>query len=63
MRRYKLLNISCVDRITNEELRKQSWDTIAVHDDLLAMVKKPKLRCYSHMSRSSGMADNSARHS
>ena len=29
---------------------------IGVHDDLLTMVKKRKLRWYDHISRSSGMA-------
>ena len=37
----------CDERIQN---------AIGVHDDLLTMVKKRKLRWYGHISRSSGMA-------
>ena len=41
MRCYrKLLNISNKDHVTNEEVRKRIQIAIAVHDDLLTMVKK-----------------------
>ena len=57
MRCYKrLLNISYKDHVTNEEVRNRIQNAIGVHDDLLTMVKKRKLRWYGHISRSSGMA-------
>ena len=40
----------------NEEVRNRIQNAIGVHDDLLTMVKKRKLRWYGHISRSSGMA-------
>ena len=49
------LNISYKDHVTNEEVRNRIQNAIGVHDDLLTMVKKRKLRWYSHISRSSGM--------
>ena len=42
--------------MTNEEVRNRIRNAIGVHDDLLTMVKKQKLRWYGHISRSSGMA-------
>ena len=57
MRCYRrLLNISYKDHVTNEEVRSRIQSAIGVHDDLLTMVKKRKLRWYGHISRSSGMA-------
>ena len=57
MRSYRrLLNISYTDHVTNEEVRNRIQNAIGVHDDLLIMVKKRKLRQYGHISRSSGMA-------
>ena len=57
MRCYRrLLNISYKDHVTNEEVRNRIQNAIGVHEDLLTMVKKRKLRWYSHISRSSGMA-------
>ena len=56
MRCYRrLLNISYKDHVTNEEVRNRIQNAIGVHDDLLTMVKKQKLRWYGHISRSSGM--------
>ena len=52
----RLLNISYKDHVTNEEVRNRIQNAIGVHDDLLTMVKKRKLRWYGHISRSSGMA-------
>ena len=52
----RLLNISHKDHVTNEEVRNRIQNAIGVHDDLLTMVKKRKLRWYGHISRSSGMA-------
>ena len=57
MRCYRrLLNISYKDHLTNEEVRNRIQNAIGVHDDLLTMVKKRKLRWYGHTSRSSDMA-------
>ena len=52
----RLLNISHKDHVTNEEVRNRIQNAVGVHDDLLTMVKKRKLRWYGHISRSSGMA-------
>ena len=57
MRWYRrLLTISYKDHVTNEEVRNRIQKAIGVHDDLLTLVKKRKLRWYGHISRSSGMA-------
>ena len=57
MRCYmRLLNISCKDYVTNEEVRNRIQNAIGVHNDLLTIVKKRKLRWYGHISRSSGTA-------
>ena len=57
MRCYRrLLNISYKDHVTNEEVCNRIQNAIGVHDDLLTMVQKRKLRWYGHISRSSGMA-------
>ena len=53
MRCYRrLLN---KDHVANEEVRNRIQNAIGVHDDLLTMVKKRKLRWYGHISRSSVM--------
>ena len=52
----RLLNISYKDHVTNKEVRNRIQNAFGVHDDLLTMVKKRKLRWYGHISRSSGMA-------
>ena len=57
MRCYRrLLNISYKDHVTNEKVRNRIQNAIGVHNDLLTIVKKWKLRWYGHISRSSGMA-------
>ena len=57
MRCYRrLLNISCKDHVTNEEVRNRIQNATGVHNDLLTMVKKRKPRWYGHISRFSGMA-------
>ena len=57
MRYYRrLLNISYKNHVTNEEVRNRIQNATGVHDDLLTVVKKRKLRWYGHMSRSSVMA-------
>ena len=45
MRCYRrLLNISYKDNVTNEEVHNRIRNAIGVHDDLLTMVKKRKIR-------------------
>ena len=57
MRCYrKLLNISCKDHVTNEEVRRKIQAAIGEYDELLTLVKKRKLRWFGHVSRSSGLA-------
>ena len=57
MRCYRrLLNISYKDHVTNEEVCNRIQNATEIHDDLLIMVKKRKLRWYGHISRCSGMA-------
>ena len=56
MRCYRrLLNISYKDHVMNKEVRNRIQNTTGMHDDLLTMVKKRKVRWYGHISRSSGM--------
>ncbi|PIK52349.1 endonuclease-reverse transcriptase [Apostichopus japonicus] len=52
----RLLNISYRDHISNQEVRKRIGQAIRPYDDLLAIVKKRKLRWYGHVTRSSGLA-------
>ena len=53
MRCYRrLLNISYKDHVMNEEVGNRIQNARGVHDDLLTMVKKRKLRWYGHISRS-----------
>ena len=57
MRCYRrLLNISCKDHATNEEIRRKIQAAIGEYDELLTLVKKRKLRWFGHVLRSSGLA-------
>ena len=57
MRCYRrLLNISYKDHVTDEEVRNRIQNAIGVHDDLLIMIKKRKLKWYGPISRSSDIA-------
>ena len=63
MRCYRrLLNISYKDHVMNEEVRNRIHNAIGVHDDLLTMVKKRKLR-WPHLKILWHGEDNSARDS
>ena len=42
--------------MTNVEVRRKIQAAIGEYDELLTLVKKRKLRCFSHVSRSSGLA-------
>ena len=52
----RLMNISCKDHVTNEEVRRKIQAAIGEYDELLTLVKKRKLRWFGHVSRSSGLA-------
>ncbi|MEW8548147.1 MAG: hypothetical protein AB2693_31985, partial [Candidatus Thiodiazotropha sp.] len=52
----RLLNMSYRDHVTNEEVRRKIQAVIGEYEELLALVKKRKLRCFGHVSRSSGLA-------
>ena len=52
----KILHISYKDRVTNEEVHAKIQQAIGPHEDLLTIVKRRKLQCYGHVSRSSGLA-------
>ena len=51
----RILNISYKHLVTNEEVRSRIQKAIGVHDELITMIKKRKLRWYGHISRSSCM--------
>ena len=57
-RRIQALEMKCYRRLLDhdEEVRNRIQNANGVHDDLLTMIKKRKLRWYGHISRSSGMA-------
>ena len=58
MRCYsKILHISYKDHVTNEEVCAKIRQVIGPHEDLLTIVKRRKLQCYGHVSRSSGLAE------
>ena len=57
MRCYrKIQRISYKDHVTNEEVRAKIQQAIGLHEDLLTIVKRRKLKWYGHASRSSGLA-------
>ena len=48
-------NISYKDRVTNEHVRKTIVKHIGPYEDLLATVKRRKLKWYGHVTRSDGL--------
>ena len=57
MRYYrKILRISYIDHLTNEEVRAKIRQAIGPHEDLLTIVKRHELQWYGHVSCSSGLA-------
>ena len=51
----KILGISYKDRVTNEHMRKTIIKHIGPYEDLLATVKRRKLKWYGHVTRSDGL--------
>ena len=57
MRCYRrLLNISYKYHVTSEEVHRKIQTVIKEYDELMTLVKKRKLKWFSHVSRSSGLA-------
>ena len=52
----RLLDISYVDYLTNEEVRSSVRHTIGSYEDLITTVRKRILRWYRHITRSKGFA-------
>ena len=52
----RLFNISYKDHVINEEVCTKIQAALGEYDELLAMIKKWKLRGFGHVSRSSGSA-------
>ena len=52
----KLLGIWYRDHINNEEVKARIGNDIGPYEDLLAAVKRRKLKWYGHVTRSSGLA-------
>ena len=52
----RLLNISYEDYVANEEVHRSSQVAIGKYGDLLALVKKQKLRWFGYVSRFSDLA-------
>ena len=53
---WQIVRILYKDHVTNEEVRAKIQQAIGPHEDLLAIVKRRKLKWYGHVSRSSGLA-------
>ena len=51
-----LIRISHKDHVINEEVCAKIQQAIEPHEDLLTIVMGRKLKCYIHVSRSSGLA-------
>ena len=53
---HKILCISYIDHVTNEEVCAKIQQASGPHKDILTMVKRRRLQWYGHISRSSGLA-------
>ena len=57
MRCYrKILRISYKDHVTHKKVRSKIQQAIGQYEGLVTIVKKRKLMCSGHVSRSSGLA-------
>ena len=52
----EILRILYKDHVTNEGVCAKIQQAIGPHEDLLTIVKRPKLKRHGHVSRSSGLA-------
>ena len=52
----KKVHITYKDHVTDKEVRSKIKQAIRPHEDLPTIVKRRKLQCYGHVSRSSGLA-------
>ena len=52
----KILCISYIDSVANEEVFAKIQQAISPHEDLQTIVKRHKLKWYGHVSHSSGLA-------
>ena len=52
----RLLGISYLDHITNEEVQSKVKQAIGPYEDLLTTVRRRKLTWYGHVMRSSGLS-------
>ena len=52
----RLLGISYRDHVTNEEMGNRIRQAIGPYEELLAIVKKRKMKWYGHVTRSTGLA-------
>ena len=55
----KILCISYIDSVANEEVCAKIQQAISPHEDLQTIVKRHKLKWYGHVSYSSGLAKTS----
>ena len=54
----KLIVITYLDRVTNDNVRRMIKEAIGPNDELLSIAKKRKLRWYGHVMRSTGLSKN-----
>ena len=52
----EVLRISCKDHVTNEDVCAKIQQAIGLHEDLVSIVNRCKLKWYGHVARSSGLA-------
>ena len=53
---HKILRISYKDHVTSEEVCAKIQQAMRLHEDLLTIMKRHKIRWYVHVSHSSGLA-------
>ncbi|XP_068213399.1 uncharacterized protein [Palaemon carinicauda] len=52
----RVLDISYIDHVTNEEVNRRGRQHLGRYEDLLSTVKKRKLKWYDHTTRSCGLS-------
>ena len=53
---HRILSISYKDHVTNEDVCAKIQQAIGLHEDLVSIVNRCKLKWYGHVARSSGLA-------